>query len=65
MQFIRLCRSAATTDIIVGSGAATSTTVKLDATAFAFSPSASSERPWALGGPLGPGVALPRDPGAP
>jgi hypothetical protein len=55
MQFIRLCRSAATTDIIVGSGAK-SAGVTLESTSFAFTPPAVSERPWVLGEPLGPGL---------
>ena len=55
MQFIRLCRSAATTDIVVGSGAR-STVVVLDTPAFAFTPPASSDRPWAVTDELGHGL---------
>jgi hypothetical protein len=57
MQFIRLCRGAATTDIVVGSGSATPTVVALDPVAFAFTPpAAASERPWVFAGELGAGL---------
>jgi hypothetical protein len=56
MQFIRLCRSAATVGAVVGSGASRSTSVALEAPAFAFTPPAAPDRPWVLGGPLGPGL---------
>ena len=56
LQFIRLCRSAATTDIVVGSGAASSGLVALESTAFAFTPGASPDRARVLSDPLGPGL---------
>ena len=55
MQFIRLCRGAATTDVVVG-GAAKSGIVALDEPAFAFTPPAAADRPWVMADELGPGL---------
>jgi hypothetical protein len=55
LQFIRLCRGAATADFVVGSGAAKAL-VELDPVAFAFTPPASREREWVLTEELGPGL---------
>ena len=55
MQFIRLCRGAATTDVVVGTGAKTGA-LALEEPSFAFSPPAAAERPWMVAGDLGPGL---------
>lgn len=55
MQFIRLCRGAATSDVAV-SGAGISGVIALDTTPFTFTAPASAERPWALADELGPGL---------
>jgi hypothetical protein len=56
MQFIRLCRGAATTDIVVGTPGGKSGLVKLDETAFAFTPPSAADRPWVLAEELGGGL---------
>ena len=56
MQFIRLCRGAATTDIVVGAGAAKSVTVVLDPVTFVFTPPPTAERPWVWTDELGSGL---------
>jgi hypothetical protein len=55
MQFIRLCRGAATTDVVVGGGAKTPS-VSLEEPAFTFTPPAAANRPWVLTAELGPGL---------
>lgn len=55
MQFVRLCRGAATSDIAV-SAAGTPGLVALDTTPFTFTAPASATRPWALTDELGPGL---------
>jgi hypothetical protein len=55
MQFIRLCRGAATTDVVVGTGAK-SGVLALEEPSFAFTPPAAAERPWRVAGELGPGL---------
>jgi hypothetical protein len=55
MQFIRLCRGAATTDVAVA-GAAKTTVLVLDEPAFRFAPPAAADRPWVVAGELGPGL---------
>ena len=55
MQFIRLCRGAATTDVVVG-GAAKTGTLTLEEPAFAFTPPAAADRPWVVADELGPGL---------
>lgn len=55
MQFIRLCRGAATTDVVIGGGAKTPS-VALEEPAFAFTPPAAANRPWVLAAELGPGL---------
>ncbi|HZE95864.1 MAG TPA: HEAT repeat domain-containing protein [Planctomycetota bacterium] len=54
MQFIRICRGAATSDISVTG--AKSGKVALDDTPFAFSPPAAAERAWILSDELGGGL---------
>lgn len=54
MQFIRLCRGAATSDVAV-SGAKTAVVV-LDPAVFAFTAPRAAERPWVLAGELGAGL---------
>ena len=55
MQFIRLCRGAATTDVVVGTAARTGV-LTLEEPAFTFTPPAAAERPWMVAGELGPGL---------
>src|SRR6185295_7045429 len=55
MQFIRLCRGAATTDVVVGSAAKT-TGIVLEEPAFTFMPPAAGQRPWVVTDELGPGL---------
>src|SRR6185436_11643614 len=55
MQFVRLCRGAATTDVVVGGGARTPGIV-LEEPAFTFTPPAAAQRPWVVAEDLGPGL---------
>jgi len=55
MQFIRLCRGAATTDVAIGGGAKTPGIV-LEEPAFTFTPPAAAQRPWVVAEDLGPGL---------
>jgi len=57
MQFIRICRGAATSDVSLSGGSARSGVVALDDAAFSFTPPSSAERSWVLGGDLGGGLA--------
>jgi hypothetical protein len=59
LQFVRLCRGAATTDVVVNSGAKSGTIV-LDEPAFAFTPPAAADRPWVVSDELGPGLSVAR-----
>jgi HEAT repeat protein len=56
MQFIRICRGAATSDVSLASGSARSGTVALDAAEFAFTAPAAAARPWVVADDLGPGL---------
>jgi HEAT repeat protein len=56
MQFIRLCRGAATSDLAAGAGGGKSSLVVLEATAFTFTPPPATERSWVLGDELGGGL---------
>jgi len=55
MQFIRLCRGAATTDVAVGGGAKTAG-IAIEEPAFTFAPPAAAPRPWVNSDELGPGL---------
>jgi len=66
MQFIRICRGAATSDVSVAGGAGKSGVVALDDAVFAFTPPPRTDRAWALADELGPGlVAAAQDLGHP
>ena len=56
MQFIRICRGAATSDVSLSTGAGKSGVVTLDDAVFAFTPPSQSDRPWFLGDELGSGL---------
>src|SRR5579872_2527350 len=56
MQFIRLCRGAATSDLSLPAGAGRTGAVPLDDTVFSFSPPARADRAWVLGDELGRGL---------
>jgi len=56
MQFVRLCRGAATSDLAVGVSGAKSSLVTLDATTFAFAPPPAADRPWVFSEELGAGL---------
>ena len=55
MQFIRLCRGAATTDVVIGGGAKTPS-IALEDPAFTFTPPAAANRPWVMSAELGLGL---------
>ncbi|MBV8879099.1 MAG: hypothetical protein JO332_03950, partial [Planctomycetaceae bacterium] len=57
MQFIRICRGAATSDVTLAAGSAKSGIVALDDVTFAFSPPSQAGRPESLTGDLGNGLA--------
>src|SRR5581483_6053082 len=56
MQFIRICRGAATSDLSLPSGAGRTGAVPLDDAAFSFSPPPRADRDWTLGDELGRGL---------
>jgi len=57
MQFVRICRGAATSDLTVSAAGSKSGVVALDDAPFAFSPPQLGEsRPWALTDELGAGL---------
>jgi len=57
MQFVRICRGAATSDVTLSSYGAKSGVVTLDETPFAFSPPETAEsRAWVLADDLGGGL---------
>src|SRR5579862_2914000 len=56
MQFIRICRGAATTDVSVAAGSGKSGIVALDEATFSFSPPAQADKTWILGDELGAGL---------
>jgi len=59
LQFVRLCRGAATTDVVVHSGAKTGNIV-LDEPSFGFTAPAAADRPWVVSEELGPGLSAAR-----
>ena len=56
MQFIRICRGAATSDVSLSSAAGKSGIVALDDATFAFSAPAPTQAPWFLKDELGEGL---------
>jgi len=56
MQFIRICRGAATSDVSLSTIAGKSGVVTLDDAVFAFSPPVEAERTWVLSDELGSGL---------
>jgi hypothetical protein len=56
MQFIRICRGAATSDLSLPGGSGRTGTVPLDDTVFSFSPPSRADRAWAVGDELGRGL---------
>lgn len=66
MQFIRICRGAATSDVSLSAGSGKSGLVALDDATFSFSPPAAADRAWVIGDDLGGGLgAAARDLGHP
>src|SRR5258708_15311579 len=59
MQFIRICRGAATSDVSLSTGNGKSGVVTLDDAVFAFSPPSQAHRPWVLGEDLGSELRAP------
>lgn len=56
LQFVRLCRGAATSDVALAGGSSKSTVVALDDGIFSFTPPAQADRPWILADDLGGGL---------
>ncbi len=57
MQFVRLCRGAASSDIADAAVGVRPEAVALEERAFRFQPPPAPERPWVFGGEFGPGQA--------
>jgi hypothetical protein len=56
MQFVRLCRGAATSDVAGAAVGGKPGIVALDESAFAFTPPPAADRPWVLADDLGNGL---------
>src|SRR5579872_3347035 len=57
MQFIRICRGAATSDVPLSSASSRTGVVALDEATFAFNPPPQDDRTWVFSGELGAGLA--------